>query len=294
MDVKKQIYRKYSVDQDFFNFDRLTEESMYFLGFISADGFVKDNGKLGVTLGIKDVEVLEKFKKSLKAQNPIYYGYSYKDGKRHDNCSLIITSRKIVNSLAQYNIVPRKTFLNVEFPEILKNHIYLNHYIRGLIDGDGTITNRAKNLIHISLCGSPIFIENIYDYICNHLNIRGYVKNISKYMSLFVISKDEYVFKFANYLTKDANVYLERKFNKIHNFMENYPKRHLMIDDRALMAKYYETNSVSATAKFFKAKYGKVRYRIDKLKILDNSSLSKVSQSTNGRINSAAIHVEYS
>lgn len=284
--------RKHFFNENYFDYNNLSSASTYWLGFLMADSS-SIQGSLRTRLAIKDIDHLKLLNNHIDSTYPIITGESERNGKIHKYAELIITSKSFTEKLKIYNIVPRKTFLNVEFPEILKNHIYLNHYIRGLIDGDGTITNRAKNLIHISLCGSPVFIEYIYNYICNHLNIRGYIKNISKYMSLFVISKDEYVFKFANYLTKGANVYLERKFNKIHNFMENYPKRHLMINDHVLMTKYYETNSVAETAKFFNAKYGKVKYRIDKLKILDNSSLSKVSQSTNSRIDSPTVHIEH-
>ena len=34
---------------------------------------------------------------------------------------------------------------------IIKDELY-NHFIRGLIDGDGTISNRSKNTLDIRLC----------------------------------------------------------------------------------------------------------------------------------------------
>jgi len=136
-------------------FDTITEESAYWIGFLLADGNIhhppKRSKQLNLGLAVKDWEHLEKFKKFVGSDKPLYYN---KNG-----VFLSIYSNRIVEKLAEYGIVPRKS-KTAKVPESLKNN---RHFWRGMVDGDGWIS--PKNF---GLCGTidvvqcfRVFIENL-------------------------------------------------------------------------------------------------------------------------------------
>ena len=71
--IKCKSSKKYTFDENFFkNID--TEDKAYWLGFFYADGCVrvrKESSESKLKLSIKDIDHLEKFKKSLNGNNKI-------------------------------------------------------------------------------------------------------------------------------------------------------------------------------------------------------------------------------
>lgn len=68
---------RYSVNQEFFK-DIDTEEKAYWLGFLYADGCIykgasKNSYRMQINIQASDSDVLEKFKNSIQANNPITY-----------------------------------------------------------------------------------------------------------------------------------------------------------------------------------------------------------------------------
>ena len=107
----KETSRKYTNDDNFF--EKIdTEEKAYWLGFIAADGYITTkraqcNQQLGITLSEKDINHLEKFKKSLKATNPIniYEAWSSCYNKNSKFARVLITSQKLVDDIKKFGIV---------------------------------------------------------------------------------------------------------------------------------------------------------------------------------------------
>jgi hypothetical protein len=133
--------RTHNCNYDFFSQDN--EASFYWAGFIAADGWVVQGGNgLGIQLSTKDIKHLEKFKKTIKATQPIKVR-TKKGGKINgrelgssEMCSVKIYSQKIPLDLKRFNIIPAKTYF-LDIPEWLMEHKLLHHYLRGYIDGDG-------------------------------------------------------------------------------------------------------------------------------------------------------------
>lgn len=78
--TKGNHYRKYFHTENFFeNID--TEEKAYWLGFFYADGYIVNNSnrhgqdQVGLSLAQDSIDSLEKFKKAIKASNPITWEY---------------------------------------------------------------------------------------------------------------------------------------------------------------------------------------------------------------------------
>lgn len=138
-------------------FDTVTEESTYWIGFLLADGNVyhppKRSKQLNLGLAERDWEHLEKFKKFIGSDKPLYYN---KGG-----VFISFYSNRIVEKLAEYGIVPRKSNI-AKVPEALKNNL---HFWRGMIDGDGWISRRQDGSTILGLCGTLDVVSDFQKFI---------------------------------------------------------------------------------------------------------------------------------
>ena len=75
------------------------------MGFLLADGYTTKNGDTGITISVKDISLLEAFKKGLSSEHPIkikeYKGFKY--------ASFIFSNKRIHSNLIRYGVVPNKT-----------------------------------------------------------------------------------------------------------------------------------------------------------------------------------------
>jgi hypothetical protein len=223
----KKSIRKYNVDMDFFNRD--TEESFYWAGFIAADGSIRKDGGLDIQLSIKDIKHLEKFKFDIKSEHPIKIkncpGHNYgneKICKDSTNCCLIIGSVDVGNSLKRFGIINNKTYI-YDMPEWLKTHQYIRHFIRGYIDGDGCFCDCGTS-IHFSLKATANFLNSFNEVLKNNniifnaeiINAQyGKLKpafNVIGYSGIDIIQK------MYHFLYDNSTIFLKRKFDIISKF----------------------------------------------------------------------------
>jgi len=134
---------------------------------------------------------------------------------------IIITSEKIFNRLAEFNIVPNKTH-TYRFPEQLKDHPGIRHFIRGCLDGDGWWREHRNNgkdyttEIRIGMCGTPVFVREMFDIIKDECCIGSgsyYIRKSGKTADFEFCAKSD-VNDIVDYLYKDATIYLDRKYQK--------------------------------------------------------------------------------
>jgi len=134
--MKKQFkLRKYKINENYFNIID-SENKAYILGFISADGGVKDK-VLTIAQSSKNGEILLEWIKNELNSNHILYLRKRKKITHNDAYILQITSPQIIEDLNKYNILENKKYNN-EFPNLL-NIKYFKQYIRGYFDGDGCV-----------------------------------------------------------------------------------------------------------------------------------------------------------
>ena len=174
------------------------EENAYFLGLLIADGNVfKDNtgrqASISITLDLKDEYMLQKFKEVLQADTSIGH-----DGR---GCGQIaVRSNIMAEDLAKYGVVPRKSY-HTYLPEI--SNQYMWHVLRGIFDGDGSISNYLyKNL---AFKQKP----TVYDY-----------KN--KQLSELKIQNIDDIYLFGIYIYKGATIFLDRKYKIFLDFKQHY------------------------------------------------------------------------
>jgi hypothetical protein len=139
--MKGKSRRKYAVDLDYFETIDSPDKA-YFLGFIAADGCVRQPSHgplvLSIRVSSKDEEILVNFLKHLRSDIPVHRSpYTTPWNKVKKEASFVyVIGDKICRDLATHNVVQRKTqdYEPTRLPDSL-----MPHFARGYFDGDGTV-----------------------------------------------------------------------------------------------------------------------------------------------------------
>lgn len=205
---------KLEVDSDFFE-NINTEEKAYWLGFLTADGCLTKNGYLKLALGKKDLEHLKKFKHDIKSKHKIRENAMQTIGdKKYCVPNLSIKDKKIEQDLKNLGFNNNKSYeAYIPFSKIPND--LMNHYIRGLFDGDGSIYTTKNNKTSVVICttSSCQMIDDITQYIKSELNLEVKYCVNTTYTDIKLNKKND-IYAFQEWLYKDATVYLERKYDK--------------------------------------------------------------------------------
>jgi len=194
-------------------FDELTPESLYWIGFLYADGHVRKDGaehSIEVEIELKDWDHLVKFAKFLECnKEPKQYS--------ENSCTLRVYSKKINQRLKDLGLDHNKSY-TAKPHELLKDS---RDFWRGVVDGDGSISNQLGSAF-IHLCGTK---DTIQEYI-NFLNLQG-VNTKAKpnkpkqegSLHQVGLACDKALIT-MDILYKDSTVYLDRKYQKYLEFTE--------------------------------------------------------------------------
>lgn len=209
-----------------------TEEKAYWLGFIYADGYIsslqeknKHNYQFELSLKADDIEHLHKFNTFMKhIKDNVTIGNVVCNGKVCKRCRWSIRNQHLWEILNSYGCTPKKS-LTLKFPnkDIFKSNDLIRHFIRGYFDGDGCLSYADKNhkRITLNILGTKEFLVSCNEHLNNSYTIR---KEIRK--NLYVLGcsggKNSKAFNFINYLYNNANIYLNRKFDRYQYFCRLY------------------------------------------------------------------------
>lgn len=157
---------KYTVNEEFF--DVKNNNSAYIAGFLTADGCVhkrrRNSMLLSIILNPKDMSILEHIKSELKFTGKIrtYTDFDPRRNKTYNKCAMVIYNEYLCQSLINnWYIVPRKT--GYEKLPILNDECFYA-YMRGLLDGDGSVGNKSgHSIITRIFSASRPFLEEISD-----------------------------------------------------------------------------------------------------------------------------------
>lgn len=213
--------RKYTFNYDYFEIID-TEEKAYWLGFLYADGCVGKNRKdkngehpgCGVSLGLKlsDEEHIDKFIKAVGFNGNKKYKEIHLNDKIFYSCEMSLNSVKMADDLIRLGCVPRKSLI-LKFPT--KEQVpdeFLFHFIRGYVDGDGTIGKQYKQhkTLHmyprLGICSNEQFLEGLLDRT-------GWKRNMIRHDSRSHACGIGWTSReYLDLLYKDATIYLDRKY----------------------------------------------------------------------------------
>jgi hypothetical protein len=205
---------KLGKDETYFDFLD-NQDKLYILGLLFADGYNSETRHtIKLSLKEEDMYILEKINKLLKSERNIKYTLNKKYMKYYP--ALVISNKKLSDRLRDLGVVQNKSLI-LKYPSFIENNEMLRHFLRGYIDGDGYIGYNTAN----KKCKVSIDIKGTYDLLSNIQN---------KLIDIFSISKTKikmigniYEFKISqrykielilDWIYKDANLYLSRKYEK--------------------------------------------------------------------------------
>nr|DAE40994.1 MAG TPA: homing endonuclease [Herelleviridae sp.] len=182
-----------------------TPDKAYWLGVMYSDGYISKTSLytnyFGLSVSSRDKEWLLKFKHFLNYNGNIH-DYKVVSGYKPNTpySRLLIGSNHIVECLEKWGVVEHKTKIINKMPNIN----FKDDFIRGYIDGDGSLSKKHPRL---TICGNKNFLIDIAEYF-------GIKYNIYPDKSIFDLQynkqESEYLEK---RLYKNALTFLDRKYN---------------------------------------------------------------------------------
>jgi len=225
--------KKYPYTCNYHYFDNIdTEEKAYWLGFLTADGWINQSkktnaGVTGIELQYGDISHLKKFNKSIDGNYQIIDRWRTcsiaKDKeKKHHTCCIRIFSVTMYNTLKNLGFSNDKSY-DFHIPNLPENLI--RHYIRGYFDGDGCFcfTNKSFGISFITASQTlykdlldvleTIFIKTSNCIFVNEFGTTMYRPEICKFNDKI---------KFLDWIYQDCNIYLDRKYKKYLKVKNHY------------------------------------------------------------------------
>ena len=218
--------RTYSVNDEYFdNID--TQNKAYFLGFLFADGNnCMQKTTISLSLQEKDRDILEKLRIDAGSNKPLRFisserkrnngeWYNYKD-----KYALTVCNKHLCERLSELGCVPNKSLV-LKFPDYLSDEM-LPHFIRGYFDGDGCIVDAKSGNHNINLTSTKDFCISVQNIVFNLFCMKSYIypaSNKNGITYVWTLRKKHDVKTFLDWIYKDAELYLERKYNR---YIEKY------------------------------------------------------------------------
>lgn len=217
-------YQKMAIDENFFdNID--SQDKAYILGFLYADGtnyigYKKQEYAISLKLQYSDINILERMREKLKMERKIRKYDRKSDGRSY--ACLEIKNKHMSLQLNELGVFPNKTFIT-KFPNYLRDDL-VPHFLRGLMDGDGCI---AKNLKTISFAGSHEMMCGVVQQFEKYLGFTAHIVKIKRSpgISSVAVAKMEYKVKLIEWLYKDADLKLERKYDLAMQIINKYNEK---------------------------------------------------------------------
>jgi intein/homing endonuclease len=229
-------WNRYDFNVNFFQ--KWSKKMAYILGFLCADGNIIDSENSSrtryVQFASKDKKILEKIRKALNSNHPIRIRSSQKklfpNGKYYTFSKTFyfrIGNKKLVSQLEKLGVPARKSKI-IKFLKVPS--LYLNHFVRGYFDGDGTVyvekrknskgKIRIKRMRTIFSSGSRAFLEGFSEIIAKFLRIRKakVYKGVRSFQIAYSLKESIRIFKFM--YSNAQRMFLKRKFEKFKEFFK--------------------------------------------------------------------------
>ena len=142
--------------------------------------------------------------------------------KKHHLCCIRIFSLTMYNSLAERGFSNNKSY-DFHIPELPKHLI--RHYIRGYFDGDGcfTFTNKSFHINFIT--ASKVLNDDLFKILkleeFNPIE-SNYINDFNTCMYQINIYRNNEKINFLDWIYKDSNIYLDRKYKKYLKVKKRY------------------------------------------------------------------------
>ena len=206
-------YRKYTINENYFD-DIDTQNKAYLLGLLYSDGCnYPPQRRVKLELQERDKSILDKINNEIQSNKPLAFNnLNNKNVDWQNTYRIDITNKHISERLAELGMVQNKSLV-LQFPEWLDISLYAP-FLRGYFDGDGHI--EWNNTRFVTLAGTNQFCNHVKDFCENYLNIKCSIydtANKSSNTKLLHVFGKEKIKRFLDFIYKDADLYIERKYN---------------------------------------------------------------------------------
>ena len=188
-----------------------SEEKAYLLGWIASDGWLKENGKIGIAVNTCDVGVLEVLRDFICSDLPIA---NCKQGAMK---RLTICSAQWVKSIKEHLNLSFETGESYKKSYLVQMPVGISYslkwcFLRGYFEGDGYIGKRPNGWIDglsVSISSSSIAMRMMIITLCRSSNINIYMSSINVQLS------GQYAARFLEKIYSRCNkrFVLKRKYN---------------------------------------------------------------------------------
>jgi len=199
---------KWKINENYFEVID-TEEKAYWLGFIYADGYINNNGRYALEIGLNKADRghLEKFLKAIESTHPI------EERKTTSSVRVNISNKKLVQDLGRHGVHPNKSGSTI-FPIHLEEEL-VRHFMRGYFDGDGTLSVKPeKKRYRAIIIGTPNFLHDFQQHL--PVNITRLMRDKRWKGNTAYIEKSgiNTCYKVTHFLYDKATIYLDRKYEE--------------------------------------------------------------------------------
>lgn len=205
--------RKYTLDEHYFDVID-TQDKAYILGFLYSDGCnFTDANRILLSLQEEDRHILESIKECVQTNAPLYLNEEHKKNTKHKNQYVLTMRSKHMSKVSSDMGMVKAKSLILEFPTNITKEL-MPHFIRGYFDGDGVFP-RNKTSYTLGILGTENFCI-VLQSILEENGIESDIKNVndpSNSTRQLYIRRKENSKKFLEYIYKEANLYLFRKYD---------------------------------------------------------------------------------
>jgi len=219
--------RRFNRNQHYFDVID-TPNKAYVLGMLYADGCNHTaHNAINIHLQEEDKEVLEKIKNELEYEGELRFNPLHEKNARHKNSYILcINDEYMSKKLEGLGVVNAKS-LSLTFPTFLSEDL-LSHFVRGYFDGDGCVYYYEKfQKCQTQTCGTRDFCEHL-SQILHSLGIKNSIKHPKQcHENTVVLSTNgnKSTYQFLSWLYKDADLKMDRKYQRYLYFCEKYEKQ---------------------------------------------------------------------
>lgn len=192
------------------------EEKAYILGLFFADGNVhrdkegKHSPQISIGLKLSDESLLQQIRTLLGVGGKIRYDKR----EKKETAILCFRNLKMANDLEKYGIIPKKTYTTKHLPTNIPEQ-YEKDFLRGLIDGDGSIYQEKKSKhFRIDFCSyHETICRDFIQRICKvcQINNNNRVANYGTAYHVRINTQKD-VKQVVSVLYKDSKISIARKY----------------------------------------------------------------------------------
>jgi tRNA1(Val) A37 N6-methylase TrmN6 len=231
--------RKYPLDESIL--DHIDSEiKAYFLGLLWSDGNISKKGNdISIRLISKDKEILQQLSMFFYGQDRIMIAT---DGNNREIATFRMSSQKLKQRLGELGCHPNKTFTN-KYPVGLDPSLD-RHFIRGVIDGDGSVLDYDYPVITIT--GTDELLCEISEKIEKELNFKPYKSKKLEYRKndKNILHLEYHGFKkfkaLGEWIYNESIIKIHRKYDNYLRALTRVPNVRFTAEEESIIIKKFK------------------------------------------------------